>query len=121
MSLFSSIGKLFKPIEKAIRPFVRPALAAVTTAFAPAAAPLLNAWLNPPGEAPPDEQPQGYFPQPPRVQMSQAPFYGFMRQGFAPNIPIMSTAQLLADSVDWGMDAYDEMQAEYDYYDVEEM
>jgi hypothetical protein len=128
MSLFSSIGKLFKPIEKAIRPFVRPALAAITTAFAPGAAPLINAFLNPGGGDPPDEQPQGYFPQPPRVQMAQAPFqpwmtggpYGF-QTGFAPAIPIRSTGQLLVDAVDWGMDAYGEMQSEYDYYDVEEM
>src|SRR5229473_6488810 len=103
-----SLRSLFHGIEKAVRPFVRPALAASLSAFSPAAAPLLQAFLAPRGTDP-EEQPQGYFPQPPRVQMAQASFEPMLEaSGFAPAIPIRSTARWLAEGVDWGMDAYEE-------------
>jgi hypothetical protein len=123
MSLFRSLGKIFKPIEKALRPLARPALGLLTTAFAPAAAPLVNSLLmggRP--EGPPEEMPQGYFPQPYRVQMAQAPFESMLEgTPWAPNIPIASTPRIIAETVDWAVDAYDEMQDEYADYELEEM
>jgi len=120
MSLFRSIGKAFKGFEKVIRPLVRPALSVALSSFAPAAAPLIQSFLSPQGDA--EDQPQGYFPQPPRVQMAQSAFEPLLEaSGFAPAIPIRNTARWLAEGVDWGLDAYEEMQDEYDEFDLEEM
>jgi hypothetical protein len=122
VSLFRSIGRIFKPIEQAIRPFVRPAVGAALTAFAPAAAPLIQAVLSPPRPQDVEQQPQGYFAQPFRVQAAQAAFEPMLEaSGFAPAIPIRSTARYLSEAVDSGIDAYDEMQEEYDDFDLEEM
>jgi hypothetical protein len=126
MSLFRSLGKIFKPIEKALRPLVKPAVGLLATAFAPAAAPLIQGVLGLAGtarsEGSAEDMPQGYFPQPYRVQLAHAPYMD-MLQGtpWAPNIPIASTPRIFAETVDWGVDAYDEMQDEYDDYDLEEM
>jgi hypothetical protein len=126
VSLFKSLGKIFKPIEKALRPIIRPAAGLLATAFAPAAAPLIHGILGLPGsrpsEGPPEEMPQGYFPQPYRVQLARAPYMDMLEgMPWAPNIPIATTPRIFAETVDWGMNAYEEMQDEYDDYDLEEM
>jgi hypothetical protein len=123
VSLFKSLGKIFKPIEKALRPLARPAFGLLATAFAPAAAPLINSILMPrQSEGTPEDMPQGYFPQPYRVQLARAPYMDMLEgTPWAPNIPIASTPRIFAETVDWSADAYEEMQDEYDDYGVEEM
>jgi hypothetical protein len=119
-----SLRSFFRGVEKFVRPIVRPAAAALTAIYAPAALPLVQGalGLRTPGQAPPEIDPGGYFPQPPRVAMAHAPFeYLLEASGFAPNIPISNTPRLLAEGAGWAYDAYEEAQDELEDLNVEEM
>jgi hypothetical protein len=119
-----SLRSFFRGIEKFVRPIVKPAAAALTAIYAPAALPLIQGalGLRTAGQAPPEIDPGGYFPQPQRVAMAHAPFeYLLESSGFAPNIPIANVPRLLVEGGGWAYDAYEEAQDELDEYDVEEM